>query len=175
MKIIVSPVNQINQIIASENPQHLISLLSQNDMIDTPHDIDTANHLKLAVNDITSPVPALIEPRAEHIQRLLEFADTWDQSTPLLIHCFAGISRSTAAALILLCSISRERQEIDMAKTVRRASPHASPNALLIAHGDEVLGLDGRLIDAVEKMGKSVFVPLACPFSIPISMGMPVS
>jgi predicted protein tyrosine phosphatase len=70
----------------------------------------------------------------------------------MFVHCYAGISRSTAAALAILCQFNPGR-ELEAAQALRRAAPHAKPNRRIIAIADHLMGLDSRLQDAVEAMG----------------------
>ena len=70
---------------------------------------------------------------------LVKFARDWDRKAPLLIHCWAGISRSTAAAFITLCALNPDIEELELARALRRASPTAYPNRLLVALADEAL------------------------------------
>ena len=58
----------------------------------------------------------------------------------MVIHCFAGVSRSTAAAFIAACALAPKRDEFDVARALRAASPTATPNARLVALADRALG-----------------------------------
>ena len=58
----------------------------------------------------------------------------------MLIHCFAGVSRSTAAAFIAACALAPNRDEATIARALRAASPTATPNARLVALADAALG-----------------------------------
>jgi predicted protein tyrosine phosphatase len=114
----------------------------------TPPPIEQANHLRLIMNDIDRPAEGLIAPEAHHIHTLVEFLARWDQESPLLIHCHAGISRSPAAAFIALCLLSPQMSEEALARRLREASPAAKPNRLIVRLADEVLGREGRMIAA---------------------------
>ena len=97
------------------------------------------------------------------MRRIVDFAAAWDRNAPMLVHCFAGVSRSTAAALIVACVHERGREH-ELARRLRAAAPHAQPNRRIIALGDRVLGCGGALISAVESLGSGVWldrVPLA--------------
>jgi predicted protein tyrosine phosphatase len=133
-------------------PSHVMSLVSPAEMPDTPPNVDVDCHLRLALHDIGEPMPGYICPDYHHIEELIDFARDWDATAPLLVHCFAGISRSTAATLIVLC-LRAEGREAAMARALRKAAPHALPNRRIVALADEVLGRDGRLIAAVGTMG----------------------
>ena len=52
-------------------------------------------------------------PGAQHIDGLLDFGRDWNAEAPMLIHCWAGISRSMAAAYILLCDRLGTGHEVD--------------------------------------------------------------
>jgi len=114
----------------------------------TPPHLAEGGHLRLIMNDIDRPAEGLVAPEAEHIHRLLAFLKGWDQESPLLIHCHAGISRSPAAALIALCLLRPDEDEAALAERVRAASAAAKPNRLLIRLADEILGREGRMIAA---------------------------
>jgi predicted protein tyrosine phosphatase len=114
----------------------------------TPAPIDKASHLRLIMNDIDRPAEGLIAPEAHHIHELVEFLKGWDQESPLLIHCHAGISRSPAAAFIALCLLSPQMSEEELARRLREASPAAKPNRLIVRLADDILGREGRMVAA---------------------------
>lgn len=70
---------------------------------------------------------------------MLAFADSWDGPRPMLIHCLAGVSRSTAAAFVIVCARSERGEEMDWARRLRRAVPTATPNPMIIAPADSQL------------------------------------
>ncbi len=92
-----------------------------------PPRIEADRHLFIGVSDIVEPQDGHILPGEDHVERLLAFAGTWDRQRPMLIHCWAGISRSTAAAFITLCALRPERNEAALALALREASPSATP------------------------------------------------
>jgi predicted protein tyrosine phosphatase len=81
-------------------------------------------------------------------------------------HCWAGISRSTAAAFITLCALNPDADEFGLAKALRRASSTAYPNRRLVALGDDVLSRSGRMIEAVEHIGRGEFAEEGQVFSL---------
>jgi predicted protein tyrosine phosphatase len=123
---------------------------------ETPHPeyrgID--NHLKLTFNDINVDTPGLIPPRAQDAKRLVTFIENWDQKQPMLIHCWAGISRSTASAFAALCILRPDDDEMELARELRAASPSATPNRLITTQVDQLLGRKGRMLKAVESIGR---------------------
>jgi predicted protein tyrosine phosphatase len=119
----------------------------------TPDGIPIERHLRIEIDDITEPTPGAVLPERHHVEDLIEFMCVWEHDDdPLLIHCVAGISRSMASALIALV-LKADGREIEAAKCIRAAAPHAHPNRRIVALADEILGLEGRLIAARESMG----------------------
>lgn len=153
MTIIVSGLAEVPALILRRRPSHLVTLLDPATMIETPDGLSPDRHLKLAVNDIAEPADGLIPPDENLVAQLLAFGRTWDETQPMLIHCWAGISRSTASAYTLACERSPEVDELDIALAMRRAAAHASPNRRIVALADDMLGRRGRMVDAVAAMG----------------------
>ena len=116
----------------------LLTLLSPGTEVERPAAIHPERHLYLAVSDIVEPMEGHVLPEAAHLDELLAFVRAWDRETPLLIHCFAGVSRSTAAAYIAACALAPERDEFTIARTLR-ATSDSSPNACLVALADDAL------------------------------------
>ena len=91
-----------------------------------------------------------IAPGEEHVGQLIDFALDWGGQGPMVVHCWAGISRSTAAAYTALCAINPEVPEELIALRLREASPTAYPNRLIIRLADDALGRRGRMVRAIE-------------------------
>ena len=72
----------------------------------------------------------------------------------MVIHCYAGVSRSTAAALITACALNPDRSEKDVATLIRARSPTATPNLRLVAEADDLLGRRGAMLSAARAMGR---------------------
>lgn len=158
--IYICSLAEMPQWVARFRPSHLISLLSPDELPPTPPGVAPENHLKVGVNDIWEPVPGQILPGNEHIDSLIAFGTAWGQASSLLVHCYAGVSRSTAAALILL-ALDADGREHEAAQLLRRKAPHAIPNRRMIEVADERLGRAGRLVDAVERIGVADFIGVA--------------
>ena len=157
-RLLVSPLSSLSDALVGHGPSHLISLLSPEHMIETPAGFPAARHLRLGVNDIVDPAAGTAPPARKHIDALLEFSRDWDASQPLLIHCWAGISRSMASAFTILCDRLGPGHEIEIATAMRRRAPHAQPNRLLVRHADEALGRGGAMIAALDRMGPALLV-----------------
>jgi predicted protein tyrosine phosphatase len=155
-RLLVSPLSSLADALDSHGPSHLISLLSPEHMIPTPDGFPAARHLRLGINDIVDPAAGTAPPAAAHIEQLLEFSRRWDGRAPLLIHCWAGISRSMASAFTVLCDRLGPDREIEIARAMRHRAPHAAPNRLLVAHADAALNRGGRMIAALNSMGPAL-------------------
>jgi predicted protein tyrosine phosphatase len=131
-----------------------------------PPGVEAENHLWLQMDDIAEPVDGMIVPSEEHVERLVTFAKRWDRAQPMVVHCFAGISRSTAAAFISACALAPERDEAEIALRIRKASPTASPNPRLVALADSYLGRQGRMVRAVTRIGTGQPAYEAEPFEL---------
>ena len=68
----------------------------------------------------------------------------------MVVHCYAGISRSTASAFAAACLLNPHRDEGSIARQIRAASPIASPNRLIVSLADKALGRDGRMLRALQ-------------------------
>ena len=72
----------------------------------------------------------------------------------MLVQCWAGVSRSTAAAYVVACALEGEGREADVARRLREAAPFATPNPLIVALADAQLGREGRMVEAVAAIGR---------------------
>ncbi|HLY78030.1 MAG TPA: hypothetical protein VKQ70_01555 [Caulobacteraceae bacterium] len=167
MVLIVTPLRLLPQVIAERAPSHLITLLSPEELIETPAGFDPARHLRLGVHDISIPEPGFVAPDAQLVERVLAFAEDWDARAPMVVHCWAGISRSTASAFAIACARNPHADELKVALALRRASPSAYPNRRIVAFADDILGRQGRMLEAVEAMGGNGFVAEGVPFDLP--------
>lgn len=167
--LLVSPLSSLADALKGHGPSHLVSLLSPEHMIETPAGFPVARHLRLSVNDIVDPAAGTAPPNRKHIDALLEFSRDWDARQPLLIHCWAGISRSMASAFTILCDRSGPGHEIQIARAMRRRAPHAQPNRLLVSHADDALGRRGAMLAALNQMGPPVLVEEGVTTLLPLA------
>ncbi len=153
-------------VIQQQGVSHVMTLINDGMMLETPEVIGQDHHLKLAMNDIAVPTHGLVIPDQEHIKRIEKFVLDWDQSAPMLVHCWAGISRSTAAVFISLCILNPNQDEMVIGRYLRKASPICYPNRKLVQLADDYLGRNGRMIEAVEQMGRGEMAPEGKVFSV---------
>jgi len=114
--------------------------------IEDPFRVDHGppEQLVLRFDDISEPHPKWIEPQESHIEKALAFADKIGDGA-LLIHCHAGISRSSALALAIIARNLGEGKEVEAVKTLQMINPDARPNKLLVWMTDEILGREMKL------------------------------
>lgn len=165
----VCSLARLYETVTATGASHVVTLINRTYPIERPQGIVEANHLWLDLDDICAPLDGYILPQERHVERLIEFVRGWDRAQPLVVHCHAGISRSSAAAFTAACALAPHRAEREIAEAVRRASPTALPNALIVALADRLLERNGRMIAAVA--GMSPYSPChteALPFRIDI-------
>jgi predicted protein tyrosine phosphatase len=162
----VCPLSAVPDTVARSKASHLLTWLQDEIVVETPRLILPERHIRFHIHDISEPLPGYVQPGREHIDQLIEFALDWGGRGPIVVHCWAGISRSTAAAYTALCAINPEASEALIATRLRQASPTAYPNRLMIRLADAALGRDGRMVRAVEAIGRGVPAGEAEPFSI---------
>jgi predicted protein tyrosine phosphatase len=150
----VCSLARLHDTVAAAGASHMVTLINAATAVERPACIAEDRHLFLGVSDIVDPLDGHILPAAEHVERLVEFVTAWPREQPLVIHCWAGISRSTAAAFIAACALGPHRPEVEIARALRRASGIATPNRRLVAVADDLLGRRGRTVDAVERIGR---------------------
>jgi len=168
--ILVTPLSGIQNAISGYRPSHMITLLSPDHMIETPAGIDAARHLRIGMNDVADAAYAEKPPSERHVDDLLAFGRTWDAKSPLLIHCWAGVSRSMAAAYIILNDRFGPGNEQDIAQAMRRRAPHAYPNPLMVKLADKALRRDGRMVVAAQSIGRGVIVDEGECVEFPLAM-----
>ncbi len=145
----------VQELVETRGIGRVIGLLAgTNEHPELPELAATNNHLKLTMHDIAMPVEGMKPPGASQVEDLITFIQGWDRQNPMLIHCWAGISRSTASAYITQCIFSPDRTEEDLATELRQISPSATPNPLIIAHADGLLGREGRMVAAINNIGR---------------------
>jgi predicted protein tyrosine phosphatase len=161
----VCPLARLHETVAASGARHVVSLLGD-EYIERPHGIAAENHLWLRLDDISSPLDGCVLPEEEHVADLLQFVRGWDRRAPLVVHCYAGISRSTASAFASICALNPNRDEASVAKALRCASPTATPNMRIVTLADRLLGRDGRMIAAIETIGRGTIAAEAEPFCL---------
>jgi predicted protein tyrosine phosphatase len=166
MHIVVSPLSQLAAVRIKHRPSDVLSLLSPDSEPPDLSDIAEPHRRLLRFHDVNAPHEAYIAPDPSHIEDILAFSRSCSGRDPLLVHCFAGISRSTAAAYIIACDRAGAGSERILARRLRATTSTATPNPLMIAHADQILARDGRMIAAIEDIGRGAFAREGAPFTL---------
>lgn len=167
MTIIVSPLRDVETVVRFKRPSHLITLLDPQLISQSPRFAAPERHLKVAVDDIWEPEAGKAPPDETMVRRILDFGVGWGGEAPLLVHCWAGVSRSTATAFILACERNPGTDELTIAQALRAASAGATPNPLLVRIADDLLGREGRMLAAVREIGQGRYVYPGAAFEMP--------
>jgi predicted protein tyrosine phosphatase len=153
-QIHVCPLSQIPDTVRASGARSLVTLINEGTPVARPETIEASQHLFVALSDIVLPEDGHILPSEAHVARFIAFVRSWDRQAPLVIHCYAGVSRSTAAAYIAACTLRPDRCEFALARELRARSRTATPNGLLVAIADRLLEREGRMIAAVAEIGR---------------------
>jgi predicted protein tyrosine phosphatase len=165
----VCPLSLLHTTVEETGASHIVTLINSITAVERPVCISADRHLFITVSDIAEPAEGMILPGRTHVEQLLAFVRGWDRAAPMVIHCYAGISRSTAAAFITACALSPKREEALIAARLRAASASATPNPRLVAVADRLLDRKGRMIDAVAAIGRGAFAAEGKPFRLEIN------
>lgn len=162
----VCSLARLHQTVQQSGAQHVVTLLKETDRVRRPDSIAEDNHLILSMDDIALPMDGYVAPAEDHVTQLITFVRNWNRAKPLVVHCYAGISRSTAGAYVAACALNPQRNELTIAHTMRTASPTAMPNRRIVSIADRMLGRNGRMIAAIEAIGPGMMVYEADPFRL---------
>ena len=151
--IVVCPLSRLAATLDESRAGSVVTLLAHGFAASLPV-LEPVRHLTIDISDISVPQDGHVLPAETHVERLLGFVTAWDRRSPLLIHCYAGVSRSTAAAYAAFCALNPDLGEEEVAFRLRAASATATPNPRLVALADTALGRCGRMIAAIQRIGR---------------------
>ncbi len=154
MAIIVCPLSRAPGIAREHKPSHVVSLLDPGSAFPALPGYGEDRHLCIGAHDIEADEAGFDAVCDRRIRSILDFVGGWERAAPILIHCYAGISRSTATAYIAACAHNPHLSEEDLAHALRAASSTASPNRRFVALADAELGRGGRMSAAIEAIGR---------------------
>ncbi|HVV40605.1 MAG TPA: protein tyrosine phosphatase [Nitrobacter sp.] len=163
----VSPLSRLPEVAAALGSFDLLSLLSPGLDADRGT-VPAERHLHLTFHDVSESRSGLITPDRDMIAAILGFGRSASAARPILIHCWAGISRSSAAAFILACDRHPGREQA-IADELRRRAPFATPNPLMVALADDLLACDGRMIGAIAAIGRGAEAFEGTPYELPLT------
>lgn len=162
----VCSLARVPQVLRETGARSLVTLLDSETPAPRPADIAPEQHLHVALSDIVTAMDGHVLPAEAHVAALIDFAQAWDRAAPMLIHCYAGVSRSTAAAFIAACALNPRRDEFDLAGLLRLRSPTATPNARMVEIADVMLRRKGRMTAAIRGIGRGADCFEGVPFAL---------
>lgn len=142
----------LSDTVRATGASHVLTVMANVDQVQRPPSVLPANHLKVSMDDIIEQMDGFVAPNETHIERVLTFVRGWDRRAPMVVHCYAGISRSTASAFATVCALNPHRDEMSIARLIREASPIAAPNRLIVSLADKALGREGRMLRALDSI-----------------------
>ncbi len=165
--IYVSSLSGLPRLAASLERFDLLTLLSPSAETRDWSELTRERHVQLSFHDIVELSPDLIAPDADAISAILDFGRGAAEDRALLIHCWAGISRSSAAAYVIACD-RNPGYEAEIAGELRRRSPYVTPNRLMVKLADDLLGRDGRMSEAIARIGRGAETAEGEPYQLPL-------
>jgi predicted protein tyrosine phosphatase len=168
MMIHVCSLADLHSTVETTGARYIVTVMGKVEKAQRPTSVLEANHLRISMDDITEAADGFVAPSALHVGRILDFVRGWKRDAPMVIHCFAGISRSTASAFAAACLLNPHRDELSIAQQIRQASPSAFPNRLIVTLADKALNRDGRMIRALDTMGPGSVTIEGRPFRVEI-------
>jgi predicted protein tyrosine phosphatase len=162
----VCSLARLHDTVRDTGARHVVTLIKDVTLVHRPSEIAAENHLLLDMDDISEHIDGYVLPGEQHIDDLIMFVRRWDRSAPLVVHCYAGISRSTAGAFVTACALKPERDEGQIARALRLASPTADPNIRIVRLADRMLKRNGRMVRAIEGIGRGEMAHAAQPFRL---------
>jgi len=148
-------------------PHRILSIAAPGFRLLTPSGVDPDRHYHLNFDDIVESVAGYVEPSEAHVRSIIDLGAGLADTERILVHCHAGISRSSAAALILL-AIRNPGHERDIASLLRAEGPWFVPNRLMIEIADRLLGRGAVLSAALTSMGPATMAGNARPVALPL-------
>jgi predicted protein tyrosine phosphatase len=162
----ICSLSRLHRTVETTGARHIVTLLRDTDLVRRPQGVNADDHLILGMDDITAPLDGYVAPADEHVAKLVGFVRGWTRATPLVVHCYAGISRSTAGAFVAACALNPQRSELAIAQALRHASATATPNIRVVTLADRLLGRSGRMVAAIETIGPGAIATEAVPFRL---------
>jgi len=162
----VCPLSGLHSVARGLERFDLLTLLSPGHAETDHRGLTNYRHLELSFHDMVEPKAGLIAPDRDMMAAIIDFGPGC--RPPLLIHCWAGISRSSAAAYALICA-RNPGCEREIAWELRRRAPFATPNRLMVALADDLLGRNGRMVAEIERIGRGIEAFEGAPYQLPLS------
>ncbi|WP_375274637.1 tyrosine phosphatase family protein [Methylorubrum thiocyanatum] len=165
----ICPLSRLPETVAATGASHLVTLATLGSTVERPAAIRPEHHLRVGFSDIVAPMEGHLPPGEAHVRAVLDFVAAWPREKPMVLHCYAGISRSTAAAFAASCALQPYRDEAELARELRRLAPSATPNRLFVEIADRLLGRQGRMSAAIAEIGRGAEAFEGTPFQFTLA------
>lgn len=108
------------------------------------------HHSEFRFYDIVAPQDDRLPPSAADVAEIVKACEQVEAAGPehVLVHCWAGVSRSTATAAILM-ALRNPGRETEVFAALSDIRPRSWPNSVMIRHADHMLGRGGALVAAM--------------------------
>jgi predicted protein tyrosine phosphatase len=151
-------LDELGDELESFRPSHILSILDPNEDHDDPlvfpESIRVLSLRFFDLHAIGGMVGTMLSsrdraeyPSADHAHAILDFGREIPMGGRILCHCWAGVSRSTAAAYLLACLHLPVDEAMELIMELR---PGAMPNRLIVRFADKILGFEGRMLAAID-------------------------
>ena len=165
--IIVCSLSDFSYVCDNIKPSHAISVIDPGFEPSTPQGVE--NHLKLGFDDIINiddQGPLYRVPgKNSHIDQklfnekdalsIVNFINTWNNTKPIVIHCWCGVSRSMATATYIMCKLDDSNIDRNV-RYIRSIAPHANPNTLMLYLFDKLLKTNNKISKSFKKYSHSM-------------------
>lgn len=161
MDIFICGVGKVPGMMHSHGITHVLSLLhsrERNELV-LPRSFDHNNWLFLDMDDVINE-DADFAPKLDQVRQILEWGKSLPKDARVLVHCLAGVSRSTSAALALMVQemgVHKIDQAIEWLVDHRSI---ACPNPVISKHADQLLGAGGELFAKAERVANAKLLRL---------------
>jgi predicted protein tyrosine phosphatase len=134
---------------------YLVSIGDSHDELPTGYD-NVSHKLRLLIADVVTEFGAT----EEDVRRIIRLAERLRSHTgKVLIHCEAGVSRSSATALIMYAYWLGPGREPEAMGRVLSQRPVAVPNRRMVELADRILDREGRLVEALSNKPHHPWAP----------------
>lgn len=144
MKIFICSKSEVAKVTEKVNATHVISLLDPGESRPIlHHSTSLQNWLLVNFSDVHE-IFNHNAPTEEDIEKVLKWAKKLPDDVILLVHCYAGVSRSTAMAMAILVQYYGNDKIDECIKMIHEVRPQSCPNPLVTEFADKYLGCDGE-------------------------------
>jgi len=133
---------------AAAGVSHILSIIDTNEPRPPAlDDFRKVDHELVRFDDVVAEYPGFEACTVQHIARMLEFGERAHKApgSHILVHCHAGVSRSQAAAAILMTQHAPGQEEAAFLRLLELRQ-HGWPNTRMVKFADQLLKRDGALL-----------------------------